>query len=138
MASSPTKRTLDYLRKAGWLAEVTERWNPHARIRRDLFGFCDVLAIKGNEVMAIQATSQSNVTARIKKILSLPSAKLWADGENRSIGVVGWRKARKTGRWEHSFQWVFASDFTQEAVKESAASMALCGKPSDVPACAGA
>lgn len=42
MADTPTARTLRYLRAQGYAADVTERWIPQARKRRDLWGFCDV------------------------------------------------------------------------------------------------
>jgi hypothetical protein len=35
---TPTQRSLAYLRAEGWQVAIVERWNPHARIRQDLFG----------------------------------------------------------------------------------------------------
>ena len=66
--NTPTKRSLDKLRKDGYLVEITEHWNPHAGVRKDLWGFCDLLAIKGAEILAIQVTTQNNMQARINKI----------------------------------------------------------------------
>ena len=66
--SSPTQRTLKHLRDQGYRAEVVERWNPHARIRQDLFTIIDVLALSETEVVAVQTTSASNMKARINKI----------------------------------------------------------------------
>lgn len=94
---SPTQRTLAEMRKRGYLCEVVERWNPHARVRNDLYGFIDVLCIADTETIGVQATSGSNVSARVKKI---------ADAENtarvRSAGwrilVQGWTK-QKNGRY---------------------------------------
>lgn len=95
---SPTSRSLALLRKEGWTAEVVEKWMPQARIRKDLFGFVDILAIREGETLAVQSTSYSNSYARCKKI---------AEHENvavvRSAGwgihVHGWKK-NKSGRWE--------------------------------------
>ena len=42
MSETPTARSLNRLRADGWLAQVVERWNAHAMIRQDLFGFIDV------------------------------------------------------------------------------------------------
>ena len=42
---SPVQRTLAELRKQGFTAAVVERWNPHAKIRQDLFGLIDVVAV---------------------------------------------------------------------------------------------
>jgi hypothetical protein len=71
--TSPTQRTLKYLREQGCqLVAVTERWNPHARIRQDLFGIIDVLALKDDQVIAVQATA-GGVSARINKIAEADS-----------------------------------------------------------------
>lgn len=65
---SPTQRSLALLREQGYLCEIVERWNPWAKIRQDLFGIGDILAIKDNETLMVQTTSRSNVNARVKKI----------------------------------------------------------------------
>ena len=98
MASSPTSRTLDKLRADGWLVAVVEKYNPHARIRQDLFGFVDILALRDGETLAVQATSRSNISARVNKI---------AEHENLAavrkagwlIQVWGWGKDAK-GKWQ--------------------------------------
>ena len=79
---SPTQLSLKKLREEGYTVAVVEHWNAFARIRQDLFGFIDLLALKGKEVLAVQTTTTTNMNARIKKI---------ADHEN--VGVVreaGW------------------------------------------------
>ena len=49
-----------------------EKWNSWGRVRQDLFGIVDVLAIsEEGDTVAIQTTSLSNVGARIKKISEL-------------------------------------------------------------------
>lgn len=98
MAASPTARTLEALRKEGWLAWVVEKWIPQVRKRSDLFGFIDILAIKDGEVLAVQATSRSNVSSRVRKI---------ADHENvGAVRLAGWRievwgwGKMANGRWQ--------------------------------------
>ena len=66
--SSPTQRTLAALRAQGYTAEVVERFNHFAKVRHDLFGFIDVLAIRENEVLGVQACAGSSASARVKKI----------------------------------------------------------------------
>ncbi|NDC25982.1 MAG: hypothetical protein EBZ49_17885 [Proteobacteria bacterium] len=56
------------LREQGYACEIVERWNPWAKVRQDLFGIGDILAIKDGETLLVQTTSRSNVTARVKKI----------------------------------------------------------------------
>lgn len=95
---SPTQRSLKLLREQGYQVDVTEHWNAFARIRQDLFGFIDLLALRDGETLAVQTTSYSNVSARVKKI---------TDHENLSfvrkagwgISVHGWHKS-KSGKWE--------------------------------------
>ena len=50
MATSPTQLSLKKLREEGYIVAVVEHWNSFARIRQDLFGFIDLLALKGKEV----------------------------------------------------------------------------------------
>lgn len=89
---TPTQRSLNHLRKLGYRAAVVEKWNSHARLRQDLFGIVDILAIKEGETLAVQTTSWSNVAARIRKI-----AESEATPDMRAAGwrieVHGWRKA---------------------------------------------
>lgn len=73
---SPTQRTLQHLREAGYpLVQVVERWNPHARVRQDLFGIIDVVAV-GADIVGVQATSGSNVSKRTAKPQPLRAAGL--------------------------------------------------------------
>jgi hypothetical protein len=57
---------LKYLREKGYHCEVVEHW-AFGR-RHDLWGFCDILAIRDDEVLAVQVTSRSHVAERIAKI----------------------------------------------------------------------
>lgn len=97
MPDSPTKRTLRYLRDLGYQADVVEHWNPHARIRQDLFGFIDVIAVSAAGTLAVQATSGSNVSSRVAKIESHPNLRAVLDA-GWQVVVHGWRKNSK-GRW---------------------------------------
>jgi hypothetical protein len=90
-SKSPTKRSLEHMRKQGYSCAIVEHWNSFVRRRQDLFGFIDVLCLRDGETVAVQTTSASNMSERIKKI---------ADHENvaavRAAGwkiiVHGWRK----------------------------------------------
>lgn len=96
MAISPTQLTLRKLREDGYTAEVVERWNPHARKRQDLWGFVDVIALRGTETLAIQATSATNVSSRVTKIADSP---LVADVREAGWSIHVWGWAKKSGRW---------------------------------------
>lgn len=91
---SPTQNSLAVLRAEGWHCEVVERWIPGVNIRKDLFDFIDILAVKDGETLAVQTTSDSNVSARVKKITEHPMlAELRKCGW--SIVVHGWKKTFK-------------------------------------------
>lgn len=94
---SPTQRTLKHLRERYPLVAVTEKWNPHAKVRQDLFGIIDVLAV-GDEIVAVQATSGSNVSARVAKITESAALPILRKANIRVL-VHGWTK-RANGRYE--------------------------------------
>lgn len=102
---SPTQRTLAKLRAEGWeLVAITEKWNPHARIRQDLFGVIDVLAVNSSgEVAAIQTTSGGNVSARLKKIAE-SDAYPYLINAGWSVIVHGWGKY-KLKRGGKAIRW---------------------------------
>jgi len=94
----PAQRTLEYLRGLGYRVAVVERWNPYARIRQDCFGCIDVLAVRGDETLAVQATSGSNVSARVAKMI-VCDALVDMRAAHWTVQVHGWRKNSK-GRWQ--------------------------------------
>ena len=98
MAISPTQLTLKLLREDGWTVEVVEKWIPGANIRKDLFGFIDLVALKDDQTLGVQATSYSNISARVKKI---ENAELLSAVRKASwrVWVIGWRK--QNNRWVH-------------------------------------
>lgn len=80
------------------MVAVVERWNPHAFVRQDLFGIIDVLAVRGNETLAVQVTSAGNVSSRIKKMSESEALPVLREA-GWTVLVHGWRKNAK-GRWE--------------------------------------
>lgn len=95
--NSPTSRSLALLRKRGFLVGVVERWNPYAKVRQDLFGFIDLIAVKGDLTLAVQTTTGDNLSARIEKVKGLQSASVWLESPNRKIMFHGWRKVGARG-----------------------------------------
>ena len=74
---SPTQRTLAECRKRGWTAQVVERWNPHARIRQDLFGCIDIVALTDTGILGIQACAGASHAARMAKCRAEPRMWEW-------------------------------------------------------------
>ena len=95
---SPTQRSLKKLRADGWFVAIVEKWNSFTHIRQDLWGFGDLLAIRGDTALIVQTTSGANVAARLEKIKAIPAAEAWLQSPTRRIVVHGWRKAGARGK----------------------------------------
>jgi hypothetical protein len=95
---TPTARSKAHLETAGYLVEVVERWNAWARIRQDLWGFADLLAIRRGEVLVVQVTSRDNISKRVSKIAGSDKAPRVREAGIRIV-VHGWGKMA-SGRWE--------------------------------------
>lgn len=89
--TSPTQRTLKHYRELGFDCWVVEKWNPHAKVRQDLFNFIDIVAMDGDRIIGIQSTSYSNHATRRNKILENKYAQVWYRSGGEII-VSSWRK----------------------------------------------
>ena len=98
MAKSPTQCTLDKWRKLGYMCEVVEKTIPKTFIKKDLFGFVDVLAVGHGETVAIQTTSADHVSHRGRKIEDMPERVAELRNANWRLVVEGWKKPGH--RWE--------------------------------------
>ena len=90
--------------KEGWIVTVVEQTIPHAFIKRDAFGFGDLLCMKfGKGFMMVQSTGDThgsgNFNARIAKLKLEPRASLWLSCGGR-IQVHSWegKKQKRTLR----------------------------------------
>jgi hypothetical protein len=97
-STSPTSRTLDECRKRGYAAQVVERYNPHARVRVDLFGVIDLVAIAPafldrarGSILGIQACAGASHADRRDKILAEPRARQWVEAGGR-LELWSWSK----------------------------------------------
>jgi len=90
---TPQQRSINLLRSEGYLVEVVEQIKrvPGKTWRVDLFGFADLLALRGEEILLVQVTSRSNVSSRIRKIEDAPTLGAVRDAGIR-IEVHGWGK----------------------------------------------
>lgn len=93
---SPTQLSLRWARSMGYTAQVVEHWNPHARIRQDLFGIIDILCVGSGETMAIQSTSWKNVPSRITKMQEAESIATLVES-GWIVIAQGWKKEKN--RW---------------------------------------
>ena len=66
---SSVMRTLKRLRDDGWLCAVVEHLNPHVKIRQDLFGIVDILALKpGEGTLAVQVCQGKDKIEHVYKV----------------------------------------------------------------------
>ena len=104
--STHTQRTLKLLRDQGYTVDMAEKWQiikyrdkktgklKTSGVRKDLFGFMDIEAIRGDETLAVQSCG-TDFKAHDRKILAEPNAEKWIQGRDRGITLIGWRKVKK-------------------------------------------
>lgn len=99
---TPTALSLRHLKEQGYTAAVVEHWNSFARIRQDLFGVIDLVAVKAGEpgVLGIQTTTASNQVARLDKARQEPRLSVWLAAGNR-FEVWGWGRRGRGERVRH-------------------------------------
>jgi hypothetical protein len=108
--TSPTARTLELLRQSGYQCATVEKWNAHAGIRQDLWGFADVIASHPirREIFLVQVTTAGNLAARLAKAKSIPELGGWLKSGGRVL-FHGWYK--QNNRWEVKIVGLRESDF---------------------------
>ena len=114
MSKSPTQLALKYYREQGYLCWITEYWHAHGKVRKDLLGFIDMIALNSYETIGVQCTSKAGGYARKKKILTdedvSPRAKLWLQAGNH-IHLTTFSKNDKTNRYEKKIEPITLGDF---------------------------
>lgn len=112
--TSPTQRTLKYLRDMGAEVDIVER-RAGRFVTKDFLGFADIIAVFPASIVAVQVTSHSggNYSARRKKILAEPRALMWL----RAGGLIelhGWHKKGPRGKrklWTLRAEAIVEGDF---------------------------
>ncbi len=88
------RASINLLEAAGWTCFTVEQTIPHTFIKRDCFGFGDILAISPSRgIMLVQATGGGNGSARAIKIRQEPRAAIWLACGGR-IQVQDWVKIK--------------------------------------------
>lgn len=107
----PTARTLEWLRKQGFAADVVERWTaipsmPGGGIRRDLFNIIDVVAIIHGRIYGIQCGATSGHAAHRTKCLAEPILKQWLAAGGGML-LHSWAKQGPRGKAK---RWTLKSE----------------------------
>jgi hypothetical protein len=87
------------MNERGYKCDVVESYNAFTKRKKDLFGIFDILAIGNGETVAIQLTSKSNMSTRIKKISESPMLPEVLRSNWRVL-VLGWYK-KENGRYDY-------------------------------------
>jgi hypothetical protein len=114
---TPTARTLNLLRRSGYLAAVVETWIPRINRRRDLFRFADVFAVHPvrREIVLVQTTTAGHLAQRLAKVRGIPELPaILASGVK--VSVHGW--ARCGGSWHPRIVEVIAADLQPVTVAD--------------------
>lgn len=115
---TPSERTLKWFRDRGYVMWRVERWCPYKKVRIDMLGFIDYVALHPKQgIVGVQSTGQ-NFSSHRKKILEecADNAKLWLQCGGR-IALVGWRRlvverGKKRKKWEPRFEEITLETFT--------------------------
>ncbi len=93
--------TRKHLEKQGYIVDKAESYNHLTKRKKDLFRFIDFVAIhpSTNELLAIQTTSKSNLSTRVKKAEGLQAYWHWLATGN-PVEFHGWYKPKGINRWE--------------------------------------
>lgn len=94
---SNVQESLAHLRKLGYRCAIVEKWNPHARIRQDMFGGIDIVAIRFGETCGVQACRNADLAEHRTKLFEEPRMREWIEAGNRLL-LHGW--AMKGARGE--------------------------------------
>lgn len=95
---TPTQRSMNFLKLKGYTPRIVEHFNHYAKVRQDLFGFIDIVALhpESKGVLGVQTTSAANISARVNKAMALSVCKLWLVCGNR-VEFHGWKQVN--GHW---------------------------------------
>ena len=93
------KRTMAYLREAGWTVAKVELYNHFCRQRFDMFGFADLVAIRADRkgALAVQSAAMANEKDHIDKVRDNEILKMWLNCGN-AFWLVCWGKRQVNGR----------------------------------------
>lgn len=99
---TPQQRARNLLKQEGYEVQTVEQTKriPGRTWKVDLFGAFDLLAVNAEgDIKAVQVTSRSNVSARVRKIADIPVIG-WLRKANWSLEVWGYGKTKTKGDWQ--------------------------------------
>lgn len=111
---SPTQRARAHCKAQGWVSQIVEKWNPHAKVRQDLFGCIDMIVLDGQPggPLGVQVCAGASHAARRTKAMAEPRLRAWMQAPAR-FEVWSFSKKGAAGKrklWELRREVVVAVD----------------------------
>lgn len=114
---TPTQRTIRELKNRGLVCAIVEKWNAYAKIRQDMFGIIDIIALDPQRgVIGVQACG-SAFSAHYHKLTEEKAQETydWISTPGTHLELWGWRKIKKVrgGKamiWEPRIQEITLED----------------------------
>lgn len=91
---TPTQRTLRELKTRGLKCAMVEKWNAHAKIRQDMFGIIDIIALDPTRgIVGVQSTG-TDFSEHDKKLMveKAQECKDWLSTPGAHLELWSWRK----------------------------------------------
>jgi hypothetical protein len=101
MALTPQVRARHLLEAEGYSVQTVEQTKRVGKLvwKTDLWGAFDLLAVNSEgDIRALQVTSRSNVSSRVKKLADLPVLD-WLRKAGWTLEVHGWGPTKTKGNW---------------------------------------
>ena len=95
---SINKLVMDWMRANGWIIGLVESTIPHTFIKRDLFGFVDMIAAGHGQIIGLQVCARCDTSKRINKARELDTFKTFVTAA--PFYVVGVDLVEKTTRFK--------------------------------------
>ena len=91
-------KTIKLFKDRGYEVGSTEQFNFFTKTSNDLFGFIDKLAIRANEILAIQITTDTHRSKHIRKMAEEPRSYKWLAAGGKIV-LISWYKEKN--RWKY-------------------------------------
>lgn len=96
MSLSPTQRTIKELKAQGFDCGIVEKWNAYAKVRQDLFGIIDILALDPERgFIGVQCTG-SDYSGHLRKLTEEKAQEClnWIKTPGGVLELWAWRKVK--------------------------------------------
>ena len=97
--TSPMQLSLSALRGEGYLVHIVEHFNVFAKVRQDMYGIIDIVAIRDDlpGVLGVQCTDYTSMSKHVDKALTNTNLITWLKAGNKFI-IYAWKTVTKDKR----------------------------------------